>query len=467
MFMYGGNDASNMVLRTDAASFDEYTTMRTQAPDSIALLAPGTPAERGAARGRRRGSAASCRSCRSSPRLGGRATRVHLRPAPEHARGASLFAANRLAIIANAGPLIAPMTKAQFQANSVPRPRALGSHNDQQSTWQALGPEGVKVGWGGHLGDMVASSNTNPTFTSIAVSGNAVFSAGDTVFQYQVGSNGAVADRGHLRQPVRLVDGVGDAARDRHRRQPEPVRQRVRVDRQALDQRAGELPDRVRRVDGDGADDLHPAVDRPTRRPTASRSSCRPSPASSARAARSARTRQVFFVSMGGFDTHSTRTRARPTCWPASRTRSATSTRRSRTRRRRHAQQRHPVHRVGLRPHAHQQRRRHRPRLGRAPLRVGRRGAGRRDLRDVPGVRPARADSAGNQYLPSTSVDQIGATIGKWFGVDADAAQHDVPEPAELLDAAISASWSELLKRRLTCARPVLPTAGRLAALKR
>jgi uncharacterized protein (DUF1501 family) len=105
---------------------------------------------------------------------------------------ASLFAANRLAILANAGPLVAPMTKAQFQANSVPRPRALGSHNDQQSTWQALGPEGVKVGWGGHLGDLVASGNANAAFTSITVSGNAVFSAGDTVFQYQVGGNGAV-----------------------------------------------------------------------------------------------------------------------------------------------------------------------------------------------------------------------------------------------------------------------------------
>jgi uncharacterized protein (DUF1501 family) len=56
---------------------------------------------------------------------------------------------------------------------------------------QALGPEGVKIGWGGHLGDLVASSNTNTVFTSISVSGNAVFSAGETVFQYQVGSGGA------------------------------------------------------------------------------------------------------------------------------------------------------------------------------------------------------------------------------------------------------------------------------------
>ena len=34
------------------------------------------------------------------------------------------------------------------------------SHNDQQSTWQALGPEGAKIGWGGRIGDMLASAAT-------------------------------------------------------------------------------------------------------------------------------------------------------------------------------------------------------------------------------------------------------------------------------------------------------------------
>jgi uncharacterized protein (DUF1501 family) len=86
-----------------------------------------------------------------------------------------------------------PLTRQEFTANSKPRPQALGSHNDQQSTWQALGPEGAKIGWGGRLGDLVASNNSNVTFTSISVSGNAVFSAGETVFQYQVGNGGATA----------------------------------------------------------------------------------------------------------------------------------------------------------------------------------------------------------------------------------------------------------------------------------
>ncbi len=190
LFLYGGNDSSNMVLRTDALSFDEYTRLRSVAPESIALKAPGTPVVATAAPA-------------SPDRLGGvRAIAPKFTVSPENSafgyalhpsmpEAAALFAASRLAILANAGPLVQPLTRAEFVAGVLPRPKALGSHNDQQSTWQALGPEGVKVGWGGHLGDLVAGSNTNTVFTSISVSGNAVFSAGETVFQYQVGNNGA------------------------------------------------------------------------------------------------------------------------------------------------------------------------------------------------------------------------------------------------------------------------------------
>ena len=68
VFLFGGNDAYNMVLPTDAASWSAYTTTRNQAPDSIALLAPGTAPNGAAAAARRPGWAACCRSRRSTPR---------------------------------------------------------------------------------------------------------------------------------------------------------------------------------------------------------------------------------------------------------------------------------------------------------------------------------------------------------------------------------------------------------------
>ncbi|MES2992923.1 MAG: DUF1501 domain-containing protein [Pseudomonadota bacterium] len=194
LFLYGGNDSSHMVLRTDATSFNEYTRMRSVAPESIALKAPGTapvttaplasPDRLGGVRAiAPKFTAGVAGSTENSPLT----FALH----PSMPEVATLFGAGRLAILANAGPLVQPLTRAEYVANVLPRPKALGSHNDQQSTWQALGPEGVKIGWGGHLGDLVASSNANTVFTSISVSGNAVFSAGETVFQYQVGSGGA------------------------------------------------------------------------------------------------------------------------------------------------------------------------------------------------------------------------------------------------------------------------------------
>jgi uncharacterized protein (DUF1501 family) len=187
LFLYGGNDAFNMLLPTDAASFAAYTTTRNQAPDSIALLAPGTAANPGAAAG-------------SPARLGG-----VLPITPLNAQGRSfamhpvmgklqtLFNTDkRLAWVPNIGPLILPTSKVQVSQNNHPKPDRLYSHNDQQNTWQALGPEGTTRGWGGRMGDVLAGNNTRPVFTAISATGNAVWLAGTNVKQYQVSTNGAI-----------------------------------------------------------------------------------------------------------------------------------------------------------------------------------------------------------------------------------------------------------------------------------
>jgi uncharacterized protein (DUF1501 family) len=187
LFLFGGNDSLNMVLPTDAMSWANYSAVRSQAPDSIALLAPGTAPAMSAAAG-------------SPARLGG-----VLPIAPANAQGRS-FALHpmmgslqamfdndkRLAILPNVGPLVTPTTKAQYGQSAHPKPARLFSHNDQQNTWQALAPEGATRGWGGRMGDLLASMNARPVFTSISAAGNAVWLAGESVQQYQVGGNGAI-----------------------------------------------------------------------------------------------------------------------------------------------------------------------------------------------------------------------------------------------------------------------------------
>jgi uncharacterized protein (DUF1501 family) len=58
--------------------------------------------------------------------------------------------------------------------------------------WQSSSPEGSTSGWGGRIGDLFAASNGNSTFTSVSVSGNAVFLSGTSAVQYQVTANGSV-----------------------------------------------------------------------------------------------------------------------------------------------------------------------------------------------------------------------------------------------------------------------------------
>ena len=187
LFMFGGNDALNMVLPTDTASWANYSAVRNQAPDSIALLAPGTAPNAGAA-------------AASPARLGGV---LPILPANPQGRSFALHPLmgslqsmfdndKRLAILPNIGTLVMPTSKAQYGLASHPKPASLFSHNDQQNTWQALAPEGATRGWGGRMGDLLATMNAKPVFTSISAAGNAVWLAGDSIQQYQVGSNGAI-----------------------------------------------------------------------------------------------------------------------------------------------------------------------------------------------------------------------------------------------------------------------------------
>jgi uncharacterized protein (DUF1501 family) len=187
IFMFGGNDSLNMVLPTDTASWTNYTAVRNQAPDSIALLAPGTVPVASAAAG-------------SPARLGGV---LPITPANAQGRSYALHPMmgalqtmfntdKRLAIVANVGPLVMPTTKAQYAQSTFPKPASLFSHNDQQNTWQTFKPEGATIGWGGRLGDLLVSQNSRSVFTAISAAGNAVWLSGQSVQQYQVSTNGAI-----------------------------------------------------------------------------------------------------------------------------------------------------------------------------------------------------------------------------------------------------------------------------------
>jgi uncharacterized protein (DUF1501 family) len=185
IFLFGGNDSINMVLPTDSASFANYTAVRNQAPDSIALLAPGTPRGGNGTTPAQLGGVLPISPLNAQ----GRSFALHPTMAPLQ----TLFDTDkRLAILPNVGPLILPTTKAQYSQASHPKPRSLFSHNDQQNTWQSFSTEGATRGWGGRMADLLASMNERAIFSSISTSGSAVWLAGQDVQQYQVSNNGAI-----------------------------------------------------------------------------------------------------------------------------------------------------------------------------------------------------------------------------------------------------------------------------------
>lgn len=185
IFLHGGNDSFNTVLPTDTHTWNIYRTVRNQLPESIALL---------------RDVAAVPTAAAGSPEwLGGV---LPLSPAESMSRtfalhpmlrnAQTLFNTDRrLSIVANVGPLIEPLTKAEYRARSRRIPTKLFSHNDQQNTWQAFAPEGATVGWGGRLADMIAGGNNGSMFTAVSASGNSVWLSGETIRQYQVSAAGA------------------------------------------------------------------------------------------------------------------------------------------------------------------------------------------------------------------------------------------------------------------------------------
>jgi uncharacterized protein (DUF1501 family) len=204
IFMFGGNDANNMVLATDNDSWGRYFSARNQGTAPIALMPVGTaPVAIGA------NSPTTGRTVlnTSFPEAWGGVLPIATatpNPVPPGTNSSSrtfglnphmgpllpVWTGGRLAVAANVGPLIVPTTKTQYQNRQVRLPANLMSHNDQQSTWQAGAAEGASRGWGGLMADLFLSQNgTNSVFTAMSTAGNAVFLAGQSVVQYQLSTS--------------------------------------------------------------------------------------------------------------------------------------------------------------------------------------------------------------------------------------------------------------------------------------
>jgi uncharacterized protein (DUF1501 family) len=167
LFLYGGNDGNNVLVPLDPADYAAYAASRgILALPQSALLPISNPAGDGRAYG------------------------MH----PSLPRLRSIYQAGDLAFLANVGTLVAPITKAEYQSGGAAIPPYLFSHNDQQVQWQTSVPDSPrKVGWGGRLADLKQALNTGSQISmNISLAGTNFFQVGNEVFQYHVTPGGSV-----------------------------------------------------------------------------------------------------------------------------------------------------------------------------------------------------------------------------------------------------------------------------------
>jgi uncharacterized protein (DUF1501 family) len=172
VFMFGGNDGNNTLIPIDTAGYGQYAAARPESSGinlAQASLLPIQPVNLG--------------------------TPFGLHPALTELQ--ALFAQNKMAILANVGTLLQPTTKAQYNAGL--RPLSLYSHADQQAQWQSSisgSPSGT--GWGGRIADKVASFNAATGFPVItSLDGTVLFTTGTATTPLTIPVTGSFALAGY------------------------------------------------------------------------------------------------------------------------------------------------------------------------------------------------------------------------------------------------------------------------------
>jgi uncharacterized protein (DUF1501 family) len=285
VYLQGGNDGHGTLIATDPDSFSAFTQARSGAEglayplSSLLPIVPTTPQ--------------SGRTFALNPNLTGIQ---------------NLFNAGRAALVANTGTLIEPITKDQWNAGTANLPRSLFSHFDQTNAWEAIAADGANRGWGGRMADLFESMNSNTSFTCISTSGTTLFLSGQQAFQLRVTSAGALQANG-LASPL-FGSAQGSAALQSIISADDAnlfEKEYAVVVRRSLAAQAA-LATAMAPAGPTGVPNPPQFLDPATNMLTDNQLAQSLQTVARVIAGRSALgvTRQVFFVQLGGFDTHDT-----------------------------------------------------------------------------------------------------------------------------------------------------------------
>lgn len=163
IFLHGGNDSFNMLIPSDTLDYQRYQNVRQNLSISQSDLI-------------------NISSTTATPY--NLAVPNFMEPIQQ------LFNQGNLAFLANAGPLLQPVTKTQIQQNENLLPPQLFSHNDQQKHWQTAWPEQQALtGWAGRMADLIMD-NQNPLSMNLSISGTNILQTGTSSLPYSLDANG-------------------------------------------------------------------------------------------------------------------------------------------------------------------------------------------------------------------------------------------------------------------------------------
>ena len=200
LFLYGGNDSFNMLVprnnpsSSNPTEYDHYASARggyddgNNNPGGMALqesdlLPINDPTN------------LSGRSFGLHPGLGHDARDETSTDVNNGVNGgvAKLYNDGNLSFVANIGSLVEPTNRIDYD-NRSNLPLGLFSHADLQRHWMTGAPHTRSqiTGWGGRMADLLASTNQNPNVSmNVSINGVNMFQNGDNVTPYIIGQNGA------------------------------------------------------------------------------------------------------------------------------------------------------------------------------------------------------------------------------------------------------------------------------------
>ena len=152
IFLFGGNDSNNLIVPNDTPGYQNYANIRANLALPQSSLLP------------------------IIAKTGSVPYGLH----PNFPGLQALFNSGQLAVVANVGTLSQPVTRSQYQQGSVPLPVNLFSHSDQQGQWQTAEFDGfAPTGWAGRTADVLKPLNAGSRYPPItSVAGGAILCTG-------------------------------------------------------------------------------------------------------------------------------------------------------------------------------------------------------------------------------------------------------------------------------------------------